>query len=187
MLEAEADIGPRHREPPHGVEAGAIFGARASAGTCAARGPCRTAPRPGSACPAATRRAPPPPSRHGRSRSATRRARRRGCRASAARRWRSTASASPRKPKLVTSSIWSSGSFEVAWRSSARCISARRHPAAVVDHLDQVEPARREPDRDLPRTRVEAVFDQLLQRARRAFDHLARGDAIDEVGREPSY
>ena len=58
---------PRHRQPLHRIEAGGIFGARASAGTCAAPAPCRTGPRPGPACPAAARPAPRPPARHGRS------------------------------------------------------------------------------------------------------------------------
>lgn len=37
-------------------------------------------------------------------------------------------SASPRKPSVETISICSSGSFEVAWRSSARAISSGRMP-----------------------------------------------------------
>ncbi len=37
-------------------------------------------------------------------------------------------SASPRKPKVVTSSIASSGSLEVAWRSSASAMSRRSIP-----------------------------------------------------------
>ncbi len=57
-------------------------------------------------------------------------------------------SASPRKPKLVTWSIASSGSFEVACRSSASRISSGAHAAAVVGNLDQLEPARGEPHRD---------------------------------------
>src|SRR5438128_1954579 len=34
---------------------------------------------------------------------------------------------------------------------------------------------------------VERVLDQSLERARRSLDHLAGGDAIDELGRQPSY
>ena len=63
----------------------------------------------------------------------------------------------------------------------------RRHSAAVVGDLDQLESAGRKAHPDLSRAGVESVFNQFLKRARRAFDHLARGDAIDEFGRQPSY
>jgi hypothetical protein len=39
----------------------------------------------------------------------------------------------------------------------------------------------------LARAGVERVFDEFLERARRAFDDLTSGDAIDQLGREPSY
>jgi hypothetical protein len=35
--------------------------------------------------------------------------------------------------------------------------------------------------------RVEAVLDQFLERTGRPLDDLARGDAVDEVRRQPSY
>ena len=63
--------------------------------------------------------------------------------------------ASPRKPKLVTRSIASSGSFDVAWRSSARRISSGAIPRAIVGDFDQLKPAGMEADRDLRRAGVE--------------------------------
>ena len=63
----------------------------------------------------------------------------------------------------------------------------RRHPAAVVGDLDQLEPAGVKPDGDLVRAGVERILDQFLERARRPLDHLAGGDAIDELRRQPSY
>ena len=60
-------------------------------------------------------------------------------------------------------------------------------PAAVVGDFDQLEPAGVEPDRDLRRAGIERIFHKFLERARRPLDDLARGDAIDELGRQPSY
>jgi hypothetical protein len=40
---------------------------------------------------------------------------------------------------------------------------------------------------DAGSTRVEGVLDQFLDRAGRTFNHLAGSDAIDELGRQPSY
>ena len=102
MVEREADIAARHRQPLHRVEAGGIFGARASAGTCGAPAPCRTAPRPGFACPGGSAAGPSPdqlamidldsPAVGTRAP---------GFRASAARRWRSTAA--PRRESRSSS------------------------------------------------------------------------------------
>ena len=61
--------------------------------------------------------------------------------ASAARRWRSRAAPRRESPASRPASIASSGSLEVAWRSSASAISSRRHAAAVVGHLDPVDAA----------------------------------------------
>jgi hypothetical protein len=63
----------------------------------------------------------------------------------------------------------------------------RVHAAAVVGDLDQFEPAGRKPDRDLAGAGIERIFKQLFQRAGRALHHLARGDAIHELGGQPSY
>ena len=49
--------------------------------------------------------------------------------------------ASPRKPKVLTFSIASSGNFEVAWRSNASAISAGLIPRSVVGDFDQVDSA----------------------------------------------
>ena len=81
----------------------------------------------------------------------------------------------------------SSGSFEVAWRSSASAISARRHAAAVVGHFDQVDAAAAQPHSDARRAGVDRVLDQFLERAGRPFDHFAGSDAIDEMLGQAAY
>ena len=59
-----------------------------------------------------------------------------------------------------------------------------RHAAAIVGHLDQVQPARGKTHGDLRRPRVDRILDQFLERRCRALDHLACGDAIDEMFRK---
>ncbi len=54
------------------------------------------------------------------------------------------------------------------------------HAAAVIDHLDALDAAAGERDRDARRPGVERVLDQLLDRRRRTLDHLAGGDAVDQ-------
>ena len=53
------------------------------------------------------------------------------------------------------------------------------HAPPVVDHPDQPAPAGFDRDLDRFRASVERVLDKLLDRRRRALDHLARGDAVD--------
>jgi len=79
-------------------------------------------------------------------------------------------------------------------RELGRCVPLQRqthflgrHSAAVVGDFDAVEPTSGQADGDARRTGIERVFDQLLEGASRALDHLARGDAIDELRRQPSY
>ena len=57
----------------------------------------------------------------------------------------------------------------------------------VVTDFDQLQAAGGDSDRNAPGARIQRVFDQFLERAGRALDHLARGDAIDELGGQPSY
>ena len=57
----------------------------------------------------------------------------------------------------------------------------RGHAAAVVGDRDQRLAAAGELDRDPPRAGVERVLDQLLDRRGRPLDHLARGDAVDQM------
>ena len=56
----------------------------------------------------------------------------------------------------------------------------RVHPAAVVRHFDTGQPTLGQLDGDAGRTCVDGVFDQLLQRRSRAFDHFARSNAVDQ-------
>ena len=55
-----------------------------------------------------------------------------------------------------------------------------RHAGAVVGHPDQPPTAAVGRDLDAPGARVQRVFGEFLDHARRALDHLARGDAVDE-------
>jgi hypothetical protein len=55
------------------------------------------------------------------------------------------------------------------------------HAAAVVDHPDQPFASLFDFDQDLPGTGIERVFQQLLDRGRRPFNHLAGGDFVAEV------
>ena len=55
-----------------------------------------------------------------------------------------------------------------------------RHAGAVVGDADQAPAAAVGRDLDAGRAGVERVLDQLLDHARRALDHLARGDAVDQ-------
>ncbi len=65
-----------------------------------------------------------------------------------------------------------------------QCHGFGRHPAAVVHHLDPGKAAFGQHHPDSPRTRVDRVLDKLFERRSRAFDHLARGNAVHQSGRE---
>ena len=60
----------------------------------------------------------------------------------------------------------------------------RRDAAAVVLDADQPPAALAHLDADVGRARVQAVFDQLLDRGRRPLDHLAGGDLVGNFGSE---
>jgi hypothetical protein len=61
------------------------------------------------------------------------------------------------------------------------------HAASVIGHFDEFETACRQPDSDRSGTGVQGILYKLLEGARRAFYDLASGDAIHEVGWQPSY
>jgi hypothetical protein len=58
---------------------------------------------------------------------------------------------------------------------------AARHAGAVVGDADEPAPAAVGHHLDAAGAGVERVLDQLLDHARRALDHLAGGDAIDDA------
>ena len=58
------------------------------------------------------------------------------------------------------------------------------HAGAVVGDADQPAAAVLDGDVDAARAGVERVLDKLLHGGRRALDHLAGGDAVDENGIE---
>src|SRR3546814_5646958 len=60
----------------------------------------------------------------------------------------------------------------------------RRHSTAVIDDIDQIDPARGERHRDPGGPRVDRVFDEFLQRAGGSFDHFTGGDTIDKIDRK---
>src|SRR5579883_1434406 len=90
-------------------------------------------------------------------------------------------SASPRKPRVAMRVRSSSGSLEVAWRSTASANSPGSIPPPSSTN-DEAAPAVAQHRVDAARPGVERVLDQLLEGRRRALDHLARGDLIDQIG-----
>ena len=181
MFEREADIGPRHGKAAHDVQAGGIFAASACAGICAAPELGEQIARPAPACRAAGQPGLRRPARHDRPPGASpARPRVHGFRASGARRWRSTAALRRESRASPTCSIASSGSFEVAWRSSARAISSGDMPQPSSVTSIRLETALGQRHRDPRRAGIDGIFDQFLERGGRTFDHFARGDAVDE-------
>jgi len=55
------------------------------------------------------------------------------------------------------------------------------HAAAIVGDADPPPPAAVGEDIDPAGTGIDGVLDQFLDHARRAFDHLAGGDAVDDL------
>ena len=112
---------------------------------------------------------------------------RRAARSHAASRSRASRDRTDRRQRLaakperaIAEQIVASGSFEVAWRSTASARSSRVMPAP-----SSVTRIRRRPPPSVTismrcRAGVERVLDQLLHRARRPLDHLAGGDAVDD-------
>ena len=95
---------------------------------------------------------------------------------------RSTGSASPRKPLVTMCERPSaSASLLVACRSRHEQRVFARHAAAVVGHRDEPRGRpRRARTRTVRGAGVDGVLAQLLHHARRALDHLASGDLVDE-------
>jgi len=83
-----------------------------------------------------------------------------------------------------TSPASSASSFDVAWRVDREGQLVRRHAVPVVGDQDARQAAAVGLDLDPGGAGVERVLDQLLDGARRAFDHLAGGDAVDGFGGE---
>src|SRR3546814_12123178 len=63
----------------------------------------------------------------------------------------------------------------------------RRHSTAVIDDIDQIDPARGERHRDPGRPRVDRVFDEFLQRAGGSFDYFTGGDTLDKMLGQATY
>jgi hypothetical protein len=89
-------------------------------------------------------------------------------------------SASPRKPSVRMRSRSSSSSLEVAWRPR-RARGRLGHAAAVVGDADAPPAAAIGEDVDAAGAGVDGVLDQFLHHARRTLDHLAGGDAVDDL------
>ena len=64
---------------------------------------------------------------------------------------------------------------------------ARSHAAAVITDVNAVGTTRRKPHVDPRCPGINRVFDQFLERGRRAFDNLARCDAINQVFGQAAY
>ena len=80
----------------------------------------------------------------------------------------------------------SSGSFEVACRSTASASLLRTIPQPSSATAISVRPPSRSVISIRRRAGVEAVLHQLLDRRRRPLDHLAGGDAVDDGFRKPA-
>ena len=68
----------------------------------------------------------------------------------------------------------------MAWRSTASDEIRPRHALAVVGDANEPPAAAVGENVDAAGAGVERVLDQLLHDARRALDHLAGGDAVDD-------
>ncbi len=186
MLDREGDVGPRHRQPLHDIEAGAIFGARRAQELAARRhageqlldaharaGRQRgralgdqlaivdgARPAVGTAQPALDRQ--PRDAGDRRQRFAAKTQRRDGF------------------DRIV-------GQFGGGVTLERERHIGRIHAAAVVDDLDQFGAAGGKPDGDPGRARIDSVFNQFLQRAGRAFDHLTGCNSVDKMLGETAY
>src|SRR5258705_13067933 len=60
----------------------------------------------------------------------------------------------------------------------------RLHPVTVIAHTDERDAAPGRHYLDFARAGIERILNQLLNDACRALDDLARGDAVDGIGRE---
>ena len=84
-------------------------------------------------------------------------------------------------------SIASSGSLEVACRSSASAISSCAMPQPSSATSIRPSPPADKADRDPRRAGVDRVFDQLFQRTGRSFHHFTGCDAVDEMLGQAAY
>ena len=186
MIEREADIGARHRQPLNRIQTGGIFGARGAQKLAPGRHLVEQAFDPdsgaGGKCarpfldPRAMVDDDPPALRAGR--TAVEREPRH-------RRDRGQGLAAKAEADDAFDMFVGKLGGGMAFERKAHLVGG--HAAAVVGDLDQLESPRRKPDRDRPRAGVERIFDQFFQRASGAFDDLARGDAVDQFAGEPSY
>ncbi|GAA0742092.1 hypothetical protein GCM10009075_23610 [Sphingomonas trueperi] len=62
-----------------------------------------------------------------------------------------------------------------------------RHAAAVVDHLDQFDAPAGQLHGDPCRACVDCVFNEFLESAGRAFDHLAGSDTVNKMFGQAAY
>ena len=187
MLEREADLGPRHREAAHHIEAGGVFAARRAQELAPRRHPGEQLFDPH---PRARRQCGWSFGRHAprdRPRAASP-ARHRGTRLSSVSRATLAidGSASPRKPSVATCSIAASSPirFRAAskWHAVRAPAPCRRASSRSRRRSLRCAPARPRPALTAIRVApgVDRVFDQFLERRRRPLDHFARGDAVDE-------
>ena len=95
------------------------------------------------------------------------------------------ASASPRKPIVVTASRSSRlPILLVAWRASASGSSSRAMPAPSSSTWTRLVPPASSDHRDRARAGVDAVFQQFLEHRSGPLDDLARGDLADQKVRQ---
>ena len=186
MLDREAEIGPRHRQPLHHVEAGGIFRPGRSQ-ELAPRGHLLEQPfdpNPGT----------------GRKRS-----RPLGCQRAIVHRARpalgaahSTLDRQPRDARdrgqrLAAKTQRRDRLDRVVGQFRGRVALQRQrhfgaiHAASVIGHFDQVDAASREADGDPGRPGIDRIFHKFLERAGRAFHHFAGGNSVDKMLWETAY
>jgi hypothetical protein len=186
MLDGEADLGSRHGKPADGIEASGIFGARRAqellAGGYAGEqalhldpGARRQGGRPFRRDHAIIDRAGPA------FRTAHAALNREP--GDAGDRWQRLAAKTERLDRLdrIIGKLGGGMAFE------GQGHLGRAHAAAVVDHFKPANSPFEQADGYAGGACVNGVLDQLLESARRALDHLARGDAVDEMFGQAAY
>jgi hypothetical protein len=186
MLDREGDVGPRHGEALHHVEAGGIFGAR-RAQELAARGDAgeqlldadaRARRQRGGAFgdhgAVIDDAAPALGTAHPAFETHPRDAGDRG----------QGLAAKAQRRDLVDLVIGQLGGG-VALQCERHI--GRRHAAAVVGHFDEIGAAAGQFHGDPGGPGIDCVFDQFFQRAGRAFDHFSRCNSVDKMFGETAY
>ena len=186
MLEGEADVRPRHGEPLHDIEAGAIFAALGAQELAPGGNPGEQL-LDGDAGAGRQRRRPLPRE------LAVVDDPRPAVGAANPALDRHPGDAGDRRQRLAAEAQGGDVLDRVARQLRGGVTFERqrdfrrRHAAAVVGDLDPLQSAPRQSDRDSRRAGVDRVFNQLFQRTGRSFHHFTGGDAVDDMLGQAAY